>query len=439
MDARIDFSYKGRDYTHLTDNTQTALHDPKALFVKTKLNQKYFDEVSHLPYILGSELTQILAIQPKLIAITGTNGKTTTSAIIAHSLMALGYKVGLLGTRGFFVQNQQILPKGLTTPTLLELYMILHQAHDCDFVIMEVSSHAITQERIAGLSFYAKALTNITSDHLDFHQSLAEYRETKNRFFDSQCLEIANKDDTCVTFEPSLWYGLSSASHLYPSSWVCSSHIQAELTYQGEHATLECPIVGEHNLYNLLCAIGTLICSTRHTLAEITASLADFKGVSGRMEVISTSPLIIVDFAHTHDGMEQILKSFQNQKIVIVFGAGGDRDKSKRPEMGAVAEKYAQKIYITSDNPRSENPKTIIQEIKNGIGDTQKIISTSPDRKASITQAIQELQSDEILFVLGKGDETYQIIGTEKFYFDDREIIASVLESHQQSHSQKGK
>lgn len=424
-----------QEFSSLTDDSITASEDLNSLFVKTTMNQKYHDSIAHLPYIEENELSQYFEIIPKLIGITGTNGKTTTAAMMAHSLQKLGYKVALLGTRGFFINNERKRPKGLTTPTILELYSLIEEAKDCDYFVMEVSSHAIVQNRILGLKFSLKALSNITRDHLDFHKSIQEYQHTKNSFFDDSSLNIINADEPNAKVQNKLTYSLQNTADFYATDFQTSPKITATIRSANQEAFLNLNMCGKHNLYNALCCIASITSLTHHALQEVVESLADFEGVEGRMQIISHSPLIIVDFAHTDDGMEKILESFADKKIVVLFGAGGDRDRSKRPKMGEVAQKYAQKIYITSDNPRSEDPQAIIAEILQGITQEQKVKSINPIREQAIQRAIMELQEDEILFVLGKGDETYQIIGHQKIHFDDREVIADVLKSLEKRNS----
>lgn len=429
MKIEKHITFNNQEFSSLTDDSITASEDLGSLFVKTTMNQKYHDSIAHLPYIEEKDLPTYFEISPKLIGITGTNGKTTTAALMAHSLQNLGYQVALLGTRGFFINGERKRPKGLTTPTILELYSLIEEAKECDYFVMEVSSHAIVQNRILGLDFALKALSNITRDHLDFHKDIQEYIQVKNSFFAGEGLHIINADESNAQVESKITYSLNDKADFYALSYQTSPSITATICSKNQKEDLHLGMCGKHNLYNALCSIASIASLTSHSLKEIVESLSDFGGVEGRMEIISHSPLIIVDFAHTDDGMEKILESFADKKIAVLFGAGGDRDKTKRPKMGEVAQRYAQKIYITSDNPRSENPQSIITEILQGITQESKVKSINPIREQAIERAIRELEDDEILFVLGKGDETYQIIGHQKIHFDDREVIADVLKS----------
>ncbi len=426
--------FQGREYAFLSDDSREI--DAQTLFVQTKTNALFTP--SNTPFIAAKDLPHIFSQIPKIIGITGTNGKTTTAAIIAWLLSSLGHSCALLGTRGMFIGDRQIKPKGLTTPCVLELYADIALASECEFLVMEVSSHAIEQERIAGLSFIAKVLTNITSDHLDYHKTQEEYIRVKNSFFADECLKIINADEKKASYNPlhAFSYSITNPSDLQAKTYTLDSGISAMCLFrQDANHTQEIPIYtknlyGKHNLYNILAA---LLCV--HKILDINPTkiiplLKGFSGVRGRMEIVHTNPLIVVDFAHTQDGMLQIFESFKGRNIAVVFGAGGDRDKSKRPKMGACAYQYAQKIYITSDNPRNEEPQSIIDDILEGIPDSaHKAIYTDIDREVAIKKAINELRDDEVLLVLGKGDEIYQIFKDKTNHFDDKEMILKALES----------
>lgn len=475
-------------YKYITDDTREL--DSSSLLVCTKSNKDFVDKQLtqdlQKNVITPQELASLFAPLPKLVGITGTNGKTTTAAIIYSILLDLGFSCGLLGTRGAYKNDKKIAQKGLTTPTLLAIYALLDECRDCDFVVMEISSHAIDQERIAGLEFISKVLTNITSDHLDYHKTLEEYIRVKNHFLlDETNLAkngsvIINADEpnallsasinSDFTKENVLYYAIERATigtkkvNLKANAYSLDSGISGHISLEiepiskgwdkksedkkiSEQALINANLYGKHNLYNMLAAIlcvrslqmvnmltnaiNSSILDSISLLENIVEKLQNFGGVEGRMEVVSQNPLIIVDFAHTHDGMKQIFESFRGREIVVVFGAGGDRDKTKRPKMGACAYSYAKKLYITSDNPRSENPQDIISDILSGIpapnATQNRQIICEIDRKIAITKAINELEKQEILLILGKGDETYQILGDKKIAFDDREVAKEAL------------
>ncbi|MCX2716660.1 UDP-N-acetylmuramoyl-L-alanyl-D-glutamate--2,6-diaminopimelate ligase [Helicobacter sp. MIT 21-1697] len=455
MIIKKNVRYKDKDFIALTDDTrviesflkgegdtfelQKDINVDKILFVRNKQNKDFITpHIAQSCSIIESyELKDILMKDfshnpPNIVGITGTNGKTTTAAIIYSILLDLGFNVALLGTRGFFINERNIKAKGLTTPSMLELYENLYIAMEkkCDFLIMEVSSHAIEQERIAGLDFALKILTNITSDHLDYHKSVEEYRHIKNSFFESEGKKLLNADEPyvhCVD-KAAYFYGIEKKGNLSVDVYALENGIDGYISWRerdskkNEQSSIQAHLYGKHNLYNALAAIAAVKILTQEPLHSITEALEHFGGVSGRMEVVHNTPLVIVDFAHTHDGMYQIFESFRHCKVVVVFGAGGDRDKSKRPKMGACAQQFAHKIYITSDNPRTESPQSIIEDILSGMQD-KKNIFVEIDRKKAIHMALDSLESDEVLLILGKGDEDYQIIGKQKIHFDDREVV----------------
>lgn len=416
--------------TNLTDNTNEI--DENSIFVKTALNEKYAKNLK-CKVIAPLALKKYLLHTPKIIGITGTNGKTTTASCIYSMLLTLGFRAMLMGTRGVFMNDKNIAPKGLTTPTLLELYNFIHIASSakCDFVIMEVSSHAIAQKRIEGLEFALKILTNIQSDHLDFHKTLQNYIDTKNAFFADEGAKLINKDCHLAQFNPTnaYTYGIENIANLKVEAFGLRPNIHAMISWNDfrdkvfTRTSIESTLTGKYNLYNLICAIAAVrIVLKDCSLERIAHSLGEFGGVEGRLQVVHKKPLVIVDFAHTAEGMQNVFEAFLGEKIVALFGAGGNRDKTKRPKMGKVAEIYAQKIYLTSDNPRNENAEDIISEILGGIGDKNKV-AIEPNRKKAIITALGALRDDEILLILGKGDETYQIIGSQKIPFDDRQIV----------------
>ncbi|WP_181882305.1 UDP-N-acetylmuramoyl-L-alanyl-D-glutamate--2,6-diaminopimelate ligase [Helicobacter didelphidarum] len=451
---------------HITDDTRELRQD--SLFLQIPQNEKFLASLpAHTKIIQRDDLKKYFNLNLKIIGITGTNGKTTTAAIIYSVLLDMGYKVALLGTRGMFVNDKQIKPKGLTTPKLIELYQDIHTATllGCEYFVMEVSSHAIKQERIYGLEFYTKILTNITSDHLDYHKTWEDYAQTKLNFLqtneNNQCIKIINLDDPSAAkirfFPNTLTYGIESKGNFFVNAYSLNDGIFAQIglrmsnkvqsqgnnkqdsTYTSDiqSALLHSELFGLFNLYNIMAAVLAIKALTDESLQKICDLVEQFGGVSGRMEVVSNNPLIIIDFAHTTDGMEKIFESFKTKKISVVFGAGGNRDKSKRAKMGASAAKYANKIYITNDNPRSEEPNEIANEIVSGIDSHQfltKIQSSLKiilDRKEAIRQAIKDLPKDWVLLILGKGDECEQIFKDSIIQFSDKECVREILQKEQ--------
>ncbi len=439
MKLKKTLTYQNHTYSFLSDNTHEVLENPKEiLFVKTPLNEKYspFIAEKNLAILDFNELKNYFDFKMKIVGITGTNGKTTTAGLMYSLLLDLNKKTALLGTRGFFINDKRIKEKGLTTPTLLELYSDLEEAVrlGCEYFIMEVSSHAIVQKRIAGLDFALKILTNITSDHLDFHESIENYKDAKNSFFKDESLKVINRDETNALFNPinAHTYALDKKAHLNIQAFSLTPSISASLCYQQdlrnpnlkEIALMHSPLLGRYNLYNILAGVLGVKLLTQLPLEAIAPLLENFYGVKGRLEIVHSKPLVIVDFAHTIDGMQQVFESFKKQKITALFGAGGDRDKTKRPKMGEVASYYAHKIVLTSDNPRSENEEDIIKDILKGISDSSKVV-IEKDRKKAILNALENLKDDEVLLILGKGDENTQIFKDKTIFFSDQEVVKS--------------
>lgn len=415
--------YKNETYT---DDTKECSQE--ANFVKTAQNEKYIDALSAYKDILSpKELYDILDLKKiKIVGITGTNGKTTTAAAIYSILLDLGKKVAMQGTRGFFINNSQEDEKSLTTPPILQTlqHLLMAKEQGCEYFIMEVSSHAIFQKRIEGLEFSLKIFTNLTQDHLDFHKSMGEYARVKSSFFSDEGLKLINKDDKNIRYNPkgARTYGVENGATYKVNAYSLQDGIDALLVSKDKTYTFNSPLRGYFNLYNLACAVSAIDLLEHPTNEALLEAVEHFGGVSGRVEVVHQNPAVIVDFAHTPDGMQKVLEAMKSQNLVVVFGAGGDRDKTKRPLMAKVALRYGKKVYITSDNPRSENPDDIIKDITKGLKPNANII-IEPDRKKAIFNALKDLQKDETLMILGKGDETYQEINGVKHPFDDREIV----------------
>jgi UDP-N-acetylmuramoyl-L-alanyl-D-glutamate--2,6-diaminopimelate ligase len=422
---------KKEGFTFISDDTSVV--DTQTLFLKTEQNKPYFEKLESKPaYITANELMALWNVQTmKVVGVTGTNGKTTVTAAVYSFLLDLDEKPALQGTRGLFAQEQRIEEKSMTTPSILETLYNMKQTHDlgCKYFIMEVSSHAIDQKRIEGLNFALKVHTNVTSDHLDYHGTVEEYRRVKSLFFSDDTAKLLNKDDIKnISYNPigAQSYGVDEPATFKVQAFSLLHGITAGIKHMQEEATFHSPMVGLFNLFNLMAAVGSVQMLTGRSILEICEVVEHFAGVSGRMEVLSRDPLVIVDFAHTDDGMHAVLESMKDRDISVVFGAGGNRDKEKRPRMGAVAGRYANKIYITSDNPRDEVPEQILEDILIGLHGKDGV-TACPDRKLAIKLALDALEENEVLLILGKGDESYQEIKGVKHPFDDRVVVRELL------------
>ena len=421
--------------TTFTDNSKEA--NANTTFVISKHNEKFIDDAKQngcTTFIESNELKNHFDFSSiKVIGITGTNGKTTTAAAIYSILLDLGYSVALQGTRGFFINDDRIEEYSLTTPIQLGNFAHIQKALEagCEYFVMEVSSHAIEQNRIEGLDFALKIHTNITQDHLDYHGTLEEYVNIKNSFFNDDSPKLINKDDKKVKYKlskDSFSYSLDEASSYKVQAYSLKNGIHVALEHFGNMAHFSSSMMGLFNVYNLTAAVSSVHILTQKPLQEICDAVDNFAGVSGRMEILNYDPLIIVDFAHTPDGMKKVFDTFMDKDIIAVFGAGGDRDKDKRPIMGRLANDYTKHIIITSDNPRFEDPDLICEHIVAGISDKSKL-EVNLNRKSAITQAIQKSKEfkDPVVLVLGKGDEDTQIIYDQKVPFSDSKTIEKIL------------
>ena len=415
-----------------TDNSNEV--DENSVFVVSKQNEKFKDSAianGCKEVISANDLKNHLDMSSiKVIGITGTNGKTTTAAAIYSILLDLGYKVALQGTRGFFINDERVEEYSLTTPVQLGNFAHIQKAmkNGCQFFVMEVSSHAIEQKRIEGLEFALKIHTNITRDHLDYHKTIEEYIRVKNSFLSDETPKLINKDDSKVVCNPKngFAYSLDTPSTYKVDAYSFKNGMHVMFNHFGKHYSFSSMMMGIFNVYNLMAAVAAVHITTQKPLEEICEALEGFGGVSGRMETISVNPLVIVDFAHTPDGMDEVLKSFNERDIICVFGAGGDRDRQKRPLMGTVAAKYSKHIIVTSDNPRFEDPDKIIEDILEGIKNHPSV-QVEINRKEAIRKAIEMADENSVVLVLGKGDESAQIIYDKKFHFSDKEEILKIL------------
>ena len=421
-----------QNFKYVSENSQECSSD--TAFVLTAQNEKYLqnakDNNAH-SIIKAQDIVKHFGVDEiKIIGITGTNGKTTTASAIYSFLLDLGYKVAMQGTRGLFMNDEVVEGKTLTTPSVLNTYKHIYQAVEagCEFFIMEVSSHAIVQKRIEGLNFELKILTNITQDHLDYHKTIGEYISVKNSFFQDEGKKLINRDEEKAAFnmKNAFSYSIENPSTYRLMAYSLNDASSGIIQHFKEIVPFTASLHGFFNLYNLMAAISAVNLITDKTLEEIADVVDNFAGVSGRMEQVCEVPNVIVDFAHTPDGMQQVLNALKEKELLVVFGAGGDRDKSKRPMMGRVAASLAKKTYITSDNPRHEDPDAIVADILEGIDDRSNV-KVELNRKKAIQMALDDQEGEEVVVILGKGDETYQIIYDEKFPFDDREVVRELL------------
>ncbi len=420
------------DQSFITDNTLECEKD--CFFLKTAQNMNFSSKALEkgAKIIDVEECKKLLKIDEniKIIGITGTNGKTTTAAAIYSILLDLGFKCGLCGTRGAFINDEQIDEKSLTTSPILKTleYLQLATQKKCDFFIMEVSSHALVQNRIEGLNFVAKIFTNITQDHLDFHGSFENYKAAKELFFTDESLKFINKDALMIKFNVrnAFTYGIENPSLYQVKAYSLEDGISAIVALKDQSFHIDSPLLGLFNLYNLLAASACVNELVKPNLKDLEKAISGFGGVCGRVEQVANG--VIVDFAHTPDGIEKVLDTLKNKKLIVVFGAGGDRDKTKRPLMGKIVEHFAKIAIITSDNPRSEEPKDIMNEILSGFQNPDKALMIE-DRKEAINKALKLKEKDDLVVILGKGDENTQEIKGVKYPFSDKAVVNEILKN----------
>ncbi|EPT6805190.1 UDP-N-acetylmuramoyl-L-alanyl-D-glutamate--2,6-diaminopimelate ligase [Campylobacter coli] len=416
----------------ITDNTLECEKD--CYFLKTAQNMNFASDALEkgVKIIDVEECKKLLKIDEniKIIGITGTNGKTTTAAAIYSILLDLGFKCGLCGTRGAFINDEQIDEKSLTTSPILKTleYLQLATQKKCDFFIMEVSSHALVQNRIEGLKFAAKIFTNITQDHLDFHGNFENYKAAKELFFTDESLKFINKDTLMIKFNVrnAFTYGIENPSLYQVKAYSLEDGISAIVALKDQSFHIDSPLLGLFNLYNLLAASACVNELVKPNLKDLEKAISGFGGVCGRVEQVANG--VIVDFAHTPDGIEKVLDTLKNKKLIVVFGAGGDRDKTKRPLMGKIVEHFAKIAIITSDNPRSEEPKDIMNEILSGFQNPDKALMIE-DRKEAINKALKLKEKDDLVVILGKGDENTQEIKGIKHPFSDKAVVNEILKN----------
>lgn len=367
----------------------------------------------------------------KLIGITGTNGKTTSCYLIYQLLNSLGVKTAYIGTIGFYLDGKH-RPLVNTTPDLYDLYDMITEAidKDCEAIAMEVSSQALDMRRLEGLKFNIAAFTNLTKDHLDYHKTMKEYEEAKQELFHHvKDYTIINMDDPkgkdfVFDTNKNILFGHKNYDYQISDVHLFKDKSVFKVIDENETREITLPIPGGYNIHNYMNAY--IICDRLNLdMDEVIKQTLNLKTPKGRYQMIKNNKYsVIVDYAHTPDAVENILKSvgqLSEGKVITLIGCGGDRDKTKRPMMGKIATYYSDYVFFTSDNPRTEDPKEILKDITNDLEKNNFEIII--DRHEAIKKAINSLGPKDILLVLGKGHEDYQIIGKEKLHFSDIEEV----------------
>ena len=376
-----------------------------------------------------------------LVGVTGTNGKTTIATLLYKLVRALGHKAGLLSTVVNYIDNEAITATH-TTPDAIALNSLLRRMVDagCEYAFMEVSSHSIAQERIAGLDFDGALFTNLTRDHIDYHKTFDNYRDTKKRLFDSlkkSAFAITNKDDKNGLV---MTQNCQAAVSTYSTRSLADYKAQIlEEGFDGmllhiNNREVFVPLVGRFNVSNLLCIYGAAL-SLGFSETDVLCVLSTLRPVNGRFETIHSSKgwTAIVDYAHTPDAVDNVIQTIREIKkegarLITVVGCGGNRDKGKRPMMAQIAKRGSEQLILTSDNPRNEDPKEILKDMTDGLN-TDELRSTLviEDRAAAIQTACTLAQANDVILIAGKGHEDYQIIQGVKHHFDDHEEVKKYI------------
>ena len=380
-----------------------------------------------------------------VIGVTGTNGKTTVTHLIQKLYEELGHKCALIGTLGHKFTSDDIYRDAMhTTPQAPELQKLFCTINEkcIDNVVMEVSSHSLVQCRVDNVEFNGAVFTNLTQDHLDFHITMDNYFKAKSKLFSNLVIgdfAVINADDA---YAEQFKEVVSETVNLYTYGINNNADVRAkDIEFSSEGASFTCYIAdkeyrinlmmnGLFSVYNVLAALTTAL-ALGFDIEKSIKILETISGVAGRFEIIVKRPTVIVDYAHTPDGLENVLKAAReitskDGNLICVFGCGGDRDTTKRPKMAKIAEELADRIIVTSDNPRTENPQQIITDILAGIKNVNDVI-VEPDRELAIKEAYKISGLNDVILIAGKGHEDYQIIGTEKIHFDDREKVRQIF------------
>ena len=423
------YTVDGHDYINQAiENGATFIISEKDLditvpYLKVKDTEKYIEQKLEEEY--SSNFKDL-----KIIGVTGTNGKTTTCYLIYQMLKELNKKAAYIGTIGFYL-NDEIRELPNTTPDILSLYKLIMEAKEkeVEYIIMEVSSHALSLSRIAGINFDVAAFTNLSQDHLDFHKDMIDYLNAKKLIINhlkQKGTLIVNLDEETskeFIFKNKLTIGKNGDYKITNYNYNPDS-TDLEFTFKNNTYKVKTNLINEFNIYNYLMSLAILnnLDIPIENIIKITNKVYPPRG---RCETIKVNDsYAVIDYAHTPDAVEKIIKAYKELnvgKVITVLGCGGDRDPKKRPIMGDIATSLSDKVIFTSDNPRTEDPKKILEDItKNNKSTNYEVII---DREKAIIKGINQLNKNDFLLILGKGHEDYQIIGTEKIHFDDAEVV----------------
>ncbi len=459
--------YDGHDFI------DQAIASGVKYIVAQNIEQHIKHQESNIEIIIVEDSTEAAAIlaqaargnpasQLTNLAVTGTNGKTTVAYLVCSCIRTVDKKCGLIGTVEYDT-GSAACQASMTTPDCLEIAHIQQQMVEagCKYMVIEASSHALSQNRLAGINFKAAAFTNLTGDHLDYHKTKENYLDAKMKLFSAllpDAVAVLNKQSPEAEYiarktkAKILWYAIDEPANI--TAHIESMDINGTvfiLKYHEPRATsyelrVKTPLLGRHNVSNHLATAG-LCLAVGFDLETVAAGLSALHGVPGRLEKVDCADFsVLVDYAHTDDALKNVLSTLKplcKGRLIIVFGCGGDRDRTKRPRMAKVAEELANIVIVTSDNPRTEKPEDIINEILSGFenrelcivnrGSNHKPQTTNhkiiiePDRRKAIELAIETAERDDIVLIAGKGHENYQIIGTKKFHFSDKEVATECL------------
>ena len=380
-----------------------------------------------------------------VVGITGTNGKTTTSYLTKSIIEASGYKTGLIGTIQYQI-GKRVIPAQETTPESVEIQSYLSEMlkSNIKYAVIEASSHALSQHRLDGVSFSSAIFTNLSMEHLDYHENIRDYRTEKLKLvknLSQEAFSILNADHNTskhfaeCTKSKVIWYGMKRSRADVTAEIIDMSTNSTRILLNSPWGKkiINLKLIGKHNIYNALAAAANGL-ALGFTIDAIKTGIETLSTVPGRLETLNFGQdfEVYVDFAHTHQALQVILSTLRaitKGRIILVFGCGGDRDRKKRPKMGHIAEKYSDVFWITSDNPRSEDPNNIIYEIQKGVS-KEAYFRVQPDRKIAIEEALLEAQKGDVVIIAGKGHEQYQILKNTIMPFDDREVVRQALQNN---------